>query len=212
MLEAKPKDVAVRIAGKAKGKTFHIPGTDRTDLREALVSLVGKVEMYDSFGQTEWSRIKSVMRHMHLAMGIRVFYLDHLTAMADTKDERGSLEQITKEMSGFANELNILLHCVSHLATPDGTPHEEGGRVMIRHFKGARAIGFWSHTMIGLERDQQADDPTEQLKTTVRILKHRYFGPATGKTFDFGYQPETGILVPWKQMGFDEDPKEEIAF
>jgi twinkle protein len=55
---------------------------------------------------------------------------------------------------------NVMLTFVSHLATPEGKPHEEGGRVMIRHFKGSRAIGFWCHFMFGLERNQQDQDDT----------------------------------------------------
>jgi twinkle protein len=52
-----------------------------------------------------------------------------------------------KEMAALANELQIIILFVSHLTTPEGKPHEEGGRVTIRHFKGSRAIGFWSHFM-----------------------------------------------------------------
>ena len=99
-----------------------------------------------------------------------------------------------KEMAGLANELGIIIHFVSHLSTPEGKPHEEGGRVMIRHFKGSRAIGFWSHFMFGLERNQQAEDPEERQQTTLRVLKDRYTGRATGATFRMRYAPSTGLL------------------
>jgi twinkle protein len=116
--------------------------------------------------------------------------------MADTADEKGSLEQIMKEIASLANELDLIIHLVSHLSTPDGTPHEEGGRVMIRHFKGSRSIGFWSYYMIGLERDQQADDETERHTTTLRVLKDRYTGQATGQTILLGYDADTGRIIP----------------
>jgi twinkle protein len=108
-------------------------------------------------GRTEWDSIKSRIRFLRHAQDVRIFYLDHLTALAAAEDdERTALERIMSEMAALAKELQIVLIFVSHLATPEGKPHEEGGRVMIRHFKGSRAIGFWSHYMIGLERDQQA--------------------------------------------------------
>lgn len=195
-LEQKPTETAKRIAGKIGGKRFHIPDGSWTseELKEALGPLRGKVVFYDNFGTTEWDVVSQKIRFMAVSQGIKLFYLDHLTAMADTADERGSLEQIMKELAGLANELQIIITFVSHLATPDGKPHEEGGHVSIRHFKGARAIGFWSYFMFGLERNQQADDPEERQTTTFRVLKDRYTGGATGLTFALGYDRETGRL------------------
>ena len=99
-----------------------------------------------------------------------------------------------KELAGLAKELDIIIHYVSHLATPEGKPHEEGGRVSIRHFKGARAIGFWTHFMFGLERNQQDDNEDLRQVTTLRCLKDRYTGRATGQTFFLRYDPMTGLL------------------
>ena len=65
------------------------------------------------------------------------------------------------EAATLAKELRIVLHLVSHLATPEGRVHEEGGHVSIRHFKGSRAIGFWSHFMYGLERNTLAEEEDE---------------------------------------------------
>ena len=151
--------------------------------------------MYDSFGEADWGAVKTKIRYMAVAEGIKLIYVDHLTAMADTADERGSLEQIMKEMAGLANELGVIIMFVSHLTTPEqGKPHEEGGRVTIRHFKGARAIGFWSFYMFGLERDQQAEDPTLRQTTTLRVLKDRYTGQATGEVIYLKYDTDTGML------------------
>lgn len=196
-LEQKPPETAKRTAGKHASKRFHVPDAGWTvqELKDSIDKLKGKVTFYDSFGQTDWAKVKEAIRHMNKAKGIRIFYLDHLTALASSTDERGSLEQITKEMAGLADELDIIIHFISHLATPDGTPHEEGGRVMIRHFKGARAIGFWSYFMFGLERNQQDEDPVRRQRTTFRVLKDRYTGQSTGQTFELGYDPDTGRII-----------------
>ena len=195
-LEQKPTETAKRVAGKIKGRRFHVPnsGWSQEELVDAVQGLNGKLVMYDSFGETEWDVIKGKIRFMAVAEGIELIYLDHLTAMANTADEKGSLEQIMKEMAGLANELGIIITFVSHLTTPEGKSHEEGGRVTIRHFKGSRAIGFWSYLMLGLERDQQHDDPITRQTTVLRVLKDRYTGQATGSTFYLGYEEDTGVL------------------
>lgn len=219
-LEQKPSETGKRLAGKMAGKRFHIPdaGWTEEELQTTVQGLRGKVMFYDSWGETAWEVVSSKIRYMAVALGIRVFYLDHLTAMADTSNEKESLEQIMKEMAGLANELNIMVHYISHLTTPEGKPHEEGGRVMIRHFKGSRAIGFWSFFMFGLERDQQAEDEAIRETTTFRILKDRYTGQGTGAVIYLGYNKETGRLFETekpkqndaKDFGFKEDPEDEF--
>lgn len=196
-LEQKPVETAKRVAGKIGGKKFHVPDADWTkeQLHESLAKMGKDVTFYDSFGQTEWDTVKAQIRYMAVAQGIKLIYLDHLTAMADTSNEKESIEQIMKEMAGLANELNIIIHFISHLSTPDGKPHEEGGRVMIRHFKGSRAIGFWSFFMFGMERNQQAEDEEERQTTTFRILKDRYTGQSSGSTLSLKYDHSTGRLV-----------------
>ena len=97
------------------------------------------------------------------------------------------------DLAGLSQELGIIIHFISHLATPEGKPHEEGGRVFVRHFKGSRAIGFWSHLMIGLERDQQSEDAVVASTTVLRILKDRY-GTSAGFVMGLRYDFDTGLL------------------
>ena len=203
-LEQPPAETGKRLAGKHAKKRFHIPDGSWTsaELAMALDALDANksVFLYDHFGACDWDQIRATIRVLAASEGVRLFYLDHLTALAaGEEDERKALERITQELSSTCQELGIWLLFVSHLATPDGKPHEEGGRVMIRHFKGSRAIGFWSHFMLGLERDQQSDDEEARQTTTLRVLKDRYTGLATGRTIDFGYDKETGILFEKEQ-------------
>ena len=211
-LEQKPTESVKRIAGKIANKRFHVPddGWAEEELRQAASRLRGRIVFYDSFGQTDWSEVKTRIRHIHMTKGTKIFYVDHLTAMADTADEKGSLEQIMKELAGLANELGLIIHYVSHLTTPDGTPHEEGGRIAIRHFKGSRSIGFWSFFMFALERDQQAEDETERHTTTFRVLKDRYTGQSTGVTFPLGYDAKSGRIIPPEFLDMPTDkPSDE---
>jgi twinkle protein len=85
---------------------------------------------------------------------------------------------------------------VSHLSTPEGQSHEEGGRLKIKHFKGSRSIGFWAHDLIGMERNTQAEEEEERRSTIYRILKCRKYGRrATGKTFEIVIDDKTGRLI-----------------
>jgi twinkle protein len=199
-LEQPPKETGKRICGKVAGKAFHVPqeeeGWTQEELDETFAKLeaTGNLFLGGNFAAADWSRIKNRIRYMALGLGVQHFYLDHLTALADPANERESLEIITKELALLAQELGVIIHVISHLATPDGKPHEEGGRVMLRHFKGSRAIGFWAHFAFGLERNPQAEDVAEAQRTTFRVLKDRYTGRSTGKTLCLEYDVATGLI------------------
>lgn len=215
-LEQQPRESVRRIAGKHYGKMFHVPSDklaeeaqwEARDL-EAAVDQIDEAPlfMYDHFGTADYDRVEDFIRFLAHRHGVRIFYLDHLTALAAQEDdERKALERIMARLGGLVKELDIWIGLVSHLATPDGKPHEEGGRVMIRHFKGSRAIGYWCHFMIGLERDQQAEDPRERTITTYRVLKDRVTGLSTGKTFPVGFDSITGRLIELDPSELEDEP------
>ncbi len=224
-LEQQPKETGKRLAGKFAGKRFHIPegGYTQEELSEAVDKLEagGKLSMYDNFGACDWEVIREIIRFQAHGEGTRLFYIDHLTALAAAEeDERKALEQIMAEMGALVKELDIIIHLISHLATPDGTPHEEGGRVMIRHFKGSRAIGFWCHYMFGMERNQHDEDPGRRSVTTFRVLKDRHTGNATGECVLLGYDTgngnlfETSLPVKPESHGFRNETvhNDEVPF
>jgi twinkle protein len=198
-LEQPPAETAKRVAGKLKGRRFHVPDGSWTEAELIAafeqIESSGNVFMYDSCGSTEWETILAKMKYLVHTEGVKHIFLDHLTALAAAEeDEKKALEKIMAEIASFTEANGLYFYFISHLATPEGKPHEEGGRVMIRHFKGSRAIGFWSHFMFGLERNQQADDEDERQTTTLRVLKDRHTGQATGKTIALGYEASTGLL------------------
>lgn len=199
LFEQNPDESARKLAGKIGRKTFHIPdsGWTQDELNAAWAKLEAgpKVFAYDSFGVNDWTVVEERIRYLVEAHGVKDIFIDHLTALAAWQDdERKALEVIMSDIGGLVKELDITVYLISHLATPEGKPHEEGGRVMIRHFKGSRAIGFWCHYMFGLERNQQDDDPSTKGLTTFRVLKDRYTGRATGATFFLRYDQSTGML------------------
>lgn len=210
-LESTCEDLMRRMLGKHAGKQFHLPDGDWTedDLEAAwkdYYSCGAEVFLYDSFGSNKWESIREKIEYLYHAEGVRYFILDHLTALAaEEEDERRALDAIMAEMGGLVKKLGIALIFVSHLATPERGSHEEGAQVQARHFRGSRAIAQWSSFMIGLERNQQADDEEERHTTTVRIIKDRYTGKATGEKFRLGYDHATGRL-------YEKDPIAETYF
>jgi twinkle protein len=203
-----------RLAGKLMSKPFHIPDTglwEQGDY-EAAVDLLADTDLvylYDHFGQTHWDTIKSRIRYLAVNHGVKLIYLDHLTALADPSNERGSLEKIMAEMAGLTKELGLICHVISHLSTPGhGKPHEAGGKVELMHFKGARAIGFWPSYAFGLERDKTHEDRELRNVTTVRCLKDRYTGQYDGEVFHIKYDPQTTRLTE-TAIEFNQEPAED---
>jgi twinkle protein len=199
-LEQQPRETMQRLLGIMDGVPYHLPehwDAEKVGIAYDKLETEGaSLFLYDRFGSATWETIERRIRYLATVEGCHHIVLDHLTALAAAEDdERKALERIMKDVSELVTELDITLYLVSHLATPDGKPHEEGGRVMIRHFKGSRAIGFWSHYMIGLERNQQADSQEERTTTTVRLLKARYDGSKTGRTVMMRFDEDTNLLL-----------------
>lgn len=195
MLEEQPALTAKTLAGMLMGERLHLPNVeyDKEKLKQTLTSLKGRVYLYDHFGGTDWETIKGKIRYLVAGLGIKDIFLDHLTALAATieVDERKAIDKIMAELSSLTQELDCTIYYVSHLTTPEGKPHEEGGRVLEKHFRGSRSIAYWSHYMFGVERNKQ------DLKgvTTFRVLKDRYTGDANGLTFGLEYSKKDGRLT-----------------
>ena len=100
------------------------------------------------------------------------------------------LDAIMGELSSLTQELDCTIYYVSHLTTPEGKAHEEGGRVLEKQFRGSRSIAYWSHFLVGIERDKQDESGI----TTFRVLKDRYTGDAAGLRFGLRYDTDTGLL------------------
>lgn len=198
-LEEKPSHTLLGLMGKIANKLFHIPGEAWTT-EDKLVAF-DKVDksagafFYDSFGYTEWKAVKERIRYWAVAKGVKHIFIDHITAFVtgDPKtDERRELDSILTDMASLARSLDACIFLISHLATPEGKPHEEGGRVMTKHFRGSRAIGQWSSFVFGYERNQQEPDLNKRSIGLIRCLKDRYTGRGTGEVFYLKYDRATG--------------------
>lgn len=205
MLEEPPALTAKTLAGMIIGKRVHVPGVeyDREELRSVLRGLSGRVFLYDHFGSMSFDVIREKIRYMVRALGVRDIFLDHLTALAASigTDERKAIDSIMADLSSLTQELDCTIYYVSHLTTPEGRAHEEGGRVLEKQFRGSRSIAYWSHFLFGIERDKQDVGAV----TTFRVLKDRYTGDAAGLCFGLRYEPDTGLLEECALPSDDDD-------
>ena len=198
-LEQNVVETGQRVMGKLDQRLYHVPDADwnRTQYEESVDRLEKREQLYmmEHFGAMDWKTIKGIIKFFNKAYDIEHIYLDHLTALsANEQDERRALDGIMADMASLAQELGIIIHFISHLTTPEGKSHEEGGRVQEKHFTGSRAIARWSHYMFGLERNKQHSDPIKRQTTTFRVLKDRFTGRATGVKFGLQYNQNNGIL------------------
>lgn len=214
LLEQPVKETGKRVAGKVAGKRFHVPdaGWTQDELDTTLDRLIeaDNLFLFDHFGHMDWNTIADTIRYLAHAHGVKDFFIDHLTALADPEKEKETIEITMKSMASLAQELGVILYVISHLSTPDGTPHEEGGQVSVRQFKGSRSIGFWSHVMFGLERNQQHPNAERRRITTVRCLKERLAG-STGSLMYLLYDPQTGLLSECDPPS-DDDEKDAESY
>lgn len=210
MLETPPSESGLRLASAYAGKAFFTPGLVRGDEREIVQTLLemdGRVFIYSATGSTEWAPVESVIRYWANAEGVEHVVIDNLTAFAaNAEDERRTLDSVMASIAGITAELSLYTMLVTHLTRPEGTPHEEGGRVMQRHCRGSNAIGMWSHFLFGLEGNTQAEDQTERHRRTLRGLKDRFTGRSNGVTVQLEYDPLTARLEERGRSVFHELP------
>ena len=209
-LEQSPAETLRRVSGKVDGRAYHIPesGWTQEELNSTLEKIMsnGNLYLYNNFGSTDWDVVSSRIRYMAHNLEVEHIYLDHLTALAShASDERRFLDGLMEQLASLAQELNIIIHFVSHLTTPASGSHEEGARVEAKHFRGSRSIMQWSHGMFGLERNNQHPDIDERQKTIIRILKERYTGQGVGKTVPLKYNTDKFMLEETDE-DFDEVP------
>ena len=200
-----------RLLGLHLNKPLHLPNQEITDeeFEAAWAATLGTslLSAYEHFGSLEADTLLNRIRYMSRALGTKVVVLDHISIIVSgsdlNQDERRALDYIMTNLKSLAQETGLAIHIVSHLRRPQGKGHEEGRVVTMSDLRGTAAIGHLSDAVIGLERDQQAEDETEKNTTTLRVLKNRYAGltgPAGTLTFDHA----TGRLSDARNGGASE--------
>ena len=183
---------------------LHIPQYARelseTGKKELWQKSVGdrNVFFYDHWGSMSEDSLLNVIRSYAKSYECRWIILDHLSIVVSDQDgiadERKAIDAIMTKLRKIVQETGVGLFLISHLKRPQGKAHEEGGQVSLSELRGSAAIAQLSDIVIGLERNQQDDDPIIRNQTTLRVIKNRFSG-LTGKACRLQYDSETGRLT-----------------
>jgi len=167
----------------------------------------GRFYLFDHWGSTSEDNLLARVRYMAKALDCKWIILDHLSIVVsaqDNGDERKAIDAIMTKLRSLVQELGVGLFLVSHLKRTQGKAHEDGGQISLSELRGSQAIAQLSDMVIGLERDQQDDNPERRNTTTVRVLKNRYSG-LTGACCYLKYDNFTG------RMSETSKPKEDAV-
>lgn len=154
----------------------------------------GNYFLYDHFGSLDGDNLLAKLRYMAVALDCHYLFLDHISIAIsglDEADERKAIDKLMTNLRQLVEETGIALFVISHLKRVDkGQSHEEGGHTSLSQLRGSHAIAQLSDMVIGLERNQQGDNPNT---INIRILKNRYSGDS-GLTGSLHYDRDTGRL------------------
>lgn len=157
---------------------------------------LGKISFYGGFKSFDIETIKARIEYMIQGCDCKYIFLDHISILVsnqEVSDERKTLDAVAHCLAELAVSYNVCIIMVSHLRRNGSKPHEEGGQTSLQDLRGTQGIGQLSFTVIGLERNQQAENPDERNKMIVRVLKNRKFGE-TGPACVLEFNQETGRL------------------
>lgn len=210
MLEETVKRTALGMMGISANHPLHIDreGVSEESFKAAFDQTLGsgRLFLYDHFGSTGKENLLARIRYLAKGCGCRFIVLDHLSIVvsgAEDGDERRMIDNLMTDLKTLAMECGVTLIVISHLKRPGGDKgHEEGAQTSLSQLRGSHAIAQLSDFVIGLERDQQGDNPNV---TTIRILKNRFTGE-TGLAGYLAYDRTTGRLSECEEPKSDDNP------
>tara|TARA_Y100000389_G_scaffold3647_1_gene3512 strand:- start:6369 stop:7514 length:1146 start_codon:yes stop_codon:yes gene_type:complete len=167
----------------------------------------GRYYLFDHWGSTSEDNLLARIRYMAKALDCKWIILDHLSIVVSAQengDERKAIDAIMTNIRTLVAELGVGLFLVSHLKRTQGRSHEDGGQISLSELRGSQSIAQLSDMVIGLERDQQADNEEQRNTTTVRVLKNRYAG-LTGACCWLKYDHQTGRMIEVAKPQGDND-------
>ena len=182
-------------------------GTDEDERSRAFAETIGNGNffLYDHFGSLDSGNLLSKLRYMIVSLGCKRIFLDHISIVVSGMDtdedggERKAIDKLMTNLRSLVEETGATMFVVSHLKRPEKKGHEEGAQVSLSQLRGSGAIAQLSDMVIGLERNQQGDNPNV---LTIRVLKNRFCGD-TGISGYLEYDPETGRLKDCPQGSED---------
>jgi twinkle protein len=196
-LEESVRRTALGILGLHVGQQLHLEeNIDMSKLEEPFAQTIGNGNFYtyDHWGSCDSDNLLAKVRYLCKGMGCDWIFLDHLSIVVsgfDGDDERRLIDNTMTRLRSLVEETGCGMVVVSHLKRPTGVGHEEGATTSLAHLRGSAAIAQLSDIVIGMERNQQAEESANE--TRVRVLKNRFSGE-TGLATTLHFDTTTGRL------------------
>jgi twinkle protein len=160
--------------------------------------------LYDHFGSLDSLNLLSKLNYLAVGCGVDFIILDHISIVVsgiEDGEERRIIDNLMTQLRSLVEKTGVGLIVISHLKNPEGKAHEEGGRITANQLRGSGSIKQLSDNIIGLERDQQGENPNI---SQVRLLKCRLFGEETGLADTLEYFKDTGRLLVQSEAYFEK--------
>lgn len=187
---------------------------EEPDWQKSMAELVNHSAFYDSFGSTEVDNLMSKMRYLAIGCQCDFIILDHVSMVVSGLDveERKTIDILMTKLRQFCEQTGVGVLAVSHLKrnAVKGS-FNEGAEVSLNDLRGSAGLEQISDIVIGLERDQQAEDEQKANRIQFRVLKNRPFG-TTGVAGYSMYDRNTGRLIPWTKEFDEEREHADIPF
>jgi twinkle protein len=185
-----------KLIGSCMNLPIHKPDTiyDIAKAEEIGKTFDGLAHFYGGDSE-DWGEVESAIRY-YASKGVRYMFVDPLSALVEhlsASEANQELGKIMRSMRKMRKHQGITFFHANHLNNPNtGKEHGEGGKVRGSQFSGSRAQWKYSTLLLGIERNQYADDPDDVNSMILRVLKDR-LGGNTGFV-DLKYDTDTGIL------------------
>lgn len=177
MLEENVKRTARGLMSIAASKRLYMnrQGVSEEEYKQAFDKTLGTGHfiLYEHFGSLDGDNLLSKIRYMAVGEQCDFIILDHISIAVsglEGDNERKLIDILMTQLRSLAEETGVGLIVISHLKRIDGMSHEEGAATSLSQLRGSGAIAQLSDTVIGLERNQQADGE-QRNRVRIRVLK-----------------------------------------
>lgn len=219
MLEENIKRTLLGIMSIHTGHRLHLSKQliSKEAFRKAFDETLGtnNFVLYNHFGSIAGENLLNQIRYLAVAENCDFIVLDHvsiaISGLLEGDNERKLIDYLMTQMRSIVEETGVGMIVISHLSRPDKSQkaYEEGGIVSLNQLRGSHAIAQLSDMVIGLERNQQAEDETLRNTIKIRVLKNRFTGD-TGIAGYLEYDKQTDRLIVGEgnKNGQGEDERE----
>lgn len=228
MLEENVKRTARGLMAVHVGKRLYMNkhAVDDKTFKQAFDETLGtgRYVLYEHFGSLDGDNLINKIRYMAVAEECDFIILDHISIAISGlsgDNERKMIDVLMTQLRSLVEETGVGLLIISHLRRTVGgreaIPFEEGGTTSLSQLRGSGAIGQLADTVIGLERNQQAEGRRKNL-VRLRVLKCRWTGDTgIGGHLFYDKDKDTLVSVPKvkeflgieEEYGDDEEEGEE---